>query len=51
MSHHRAQWQSKAWQYIDTSHLKLVDADGNSAVTVVEGMHPSTNGDDYWNLK
>ena len=51
MSGHRAQWQSKSWQYINPSHLKLVDASANSAVTAIEGMFPSDNGDEYWKLK
>jgi hypothetical protein len=31
--------------------LKLVDSSGNSAITAIEGMFPSDNGDDYWKLK
>ena len=48
MSNHRAQWQSKSWQYINPSRLKMVDSDGNTAVTFTEGMYPCDNGDGYW---
>ena len=50
MSDHRAQWQTKSWQYITPARLKMIDADGNTAATIVEGMYPSDNGTSYWSI-